>query len=55
MIHPKWSVQAGGISYEDDMLTTLIEKMEGKQAGERRVPVMKHGQCETEVGFYRLT
>lgn len=24
--------QAGGISYEDDMLTTLCEKMEGKQA-----------------------
>lgn len=27
-------LEAGGISYEDDMLTTLCEKMEGKQAHE---------------------
>eukprot|EP00438_Fugacium_kawagutii_P005774 Skav228435 [mRNA] locus=scaffold3558:83575:85666:+ [translate_table: standard] len=30
----KTILEAGGISYEDDMLKTLCEKMEGKQAHE---------------------
>ena len=46
-IHQKYDRgrQAGGISYEDDMLTTLCEKMEGKQAG------AQGAGGETEVGL----